>query len=130
MILREIKPGFREQAMPFGIQPIHLLVVAVVALLIFGSARLPAIGRGIGRMITEFRRGAKGMGGAFMEEVKQPLETPTPTQTNTSQSLTPPSTGPAPSGEALPSANFCIHCGKTNPAGAVFCNHCGSKIIE
>ncbi len=60
--------------MPFGIQPIHIIIVAIVALLIFGPARLPEIGRGVGRAITEFRRGAKEMGGSFMEELNQPVD--------------------------------------------------------
>ena len=108
--------------MPFGLQPIHLVVVAVVALLIFGPARLPEIGRGVGKAITEFRRGAKEMGGSFMEEVNQPVDPP--------NSISQPAVPTATAAEAAAPANFCIHCGKGNPAGAVFCNYCGSKITE
>ena len=32
--------------MPFGLQPLHLLVIAIVALLIFGPKRLPEVGKG------------------------------------------------------------------------------------
>jgi sec-independent protein translocase protein TatA len=125
--------GFKESKMPFGLQPVHLIVVAVVALLIFGPARLPEIGRGIGKAITEFRRGAKEMGGSFMEEVNQPIEPPT--SNNISQSAVPTTTMPTTSvpissSESTASTNFCIHCGKANPVGAVFCNHCGFKIAE
>jgi len=117
--------------MPFGIQPIHIIIVAIVALLIFGPSRLPEIGRGVGRAINEFRRGAKEMGGSFMEELKQTDETPG--QPSVSQStdptviVAPPSASP---GEKVSQANFCIHCGKSNPPGAIFCNQCGSKIAE
>jgi TatA/E family protein of Tat protein translocase len=118
--------------MPFGLQPIHLIVVAIVALLIFGPSKLPEIGRGVGKALTEFRRGAKDMGGSFMEEIKQADETSTQ-----APMMTQPIAQAAPAGSvsmtpAEPAAqgNFCIHCGKSNPAAAVFCNHCGSKIAE
>jgi TatA/E family protein of Tat protein translocase len=118
--------------MPFGIQPIHLIIVAIVALLIFGPSKLPEIGRGVGKAINEFRRGAKEMGGSFIEEIKQPDGTAT--QPAASQEATLP-TPEATTTTGLPveqvaQGNFCIHCGKTNPAGAVFCNHCGNKIAE
>lgn len=117
--------------MPFGIQPIHLVVIAVVALLIFGPSRLPEIGRGVGRALTEFRRSAKEMGGSFIEEVNQPLETPAGSQPIPGNSATPAAPGEvkAPEGNAIPS-HFCIHCGKANPAGAIFCNQCGQKVTE
>ncbi|MCL5950147.1 MAG: twin-arginine translocase TatA/TatE family subunit [Chloroflexi bacterium] len=41
--------------MPFGLQPTHLVLILVVALLIFGPARLPEIGRSTGKMLGEFR---------------------------------------------------------------------------
>jgi len=117
--------------MPFGIQPIHLIIVAVVALLIFGPSRLPEIGRGVGKAINEFRRGAKEMGGSFIEEIKQTDETSS--QPGASQ-VAPPAateaTSTTPIVEQVTSSNFCIHCGKSNPAGAIFCNQCGSKIAE
>jgi sec-independent protein translocase protein TatA len=117
--------------MPFGIQPIHLIIVAIVALLIFGPSKLPEIGRGVGKAINEFRRGAKEMGGSFMEEVKQSDGPVNPTEGPQAETPAVPVTPPAVlSAEQVAQGNFCIHCGKSNPAGAVFCNHCGSKISE
>ena len=55
--------------MPFGIQPMHLLVIGIVALLMFGPSRLPELGRGLGRAMTEFRKGAQAMTEGFREEV-------------------------------------------------------------
>lgn len=121
--------------LPFGIQPWHLIVVAIVALLIFGPSRLPEIGRNIGKAITEFRRGAKEMTESIKEEVSRPtdvsaqnVQPPSPSQ---------PAAASTQSASVFPSPQpvdtvkqFCIHCGTPNPVGAVYCNHCGSKIAE
>ena len=45
--------------MPFGLQPTHLIVILVVALLIFGPSRLPEIGKAMGKTIREFQTGIK-----------------------------------------------------------------------
>jgi sec-independent protein translocase protein TatA len=39
-----------------ALQPIHLLFVALVALVVFGPKRLPEMGRGIGEAMREFKR--------------------------------------------------------------------------
>ncbi len=39
----------------FGLQPLHILVILIVALLIFGPSRLPEIGKAFGKSIAEFR---------------------------------------------------------------------------
>ncbi len=122
--------------LPFGIQPWHLIVIAIVALLIFGPARLPEIGRNIGKAITEFRRGAKEMTESIKEEVNRPAEgpaqsAPPPASSQSMPAPIPPPTvfsasQPARSAEA--DKQYCIHCGSVNPASAVYCNHCGNKI--
>jgi len=40
---------------------VEFLVVALIALLLFGS-RLPKVARGVGRSIVEFKKGIKGVG--------------------------------------------------------------------
>lgn len=45
--------------MPFGLSPLHVVIVLVVAVIILGPRRLPEIGASLGRSIREFR-GALG----------------------------------------------------------------------
>jgi len=58
------------------LQPTHLIVILVVALLIFGPSKLPGLGKGLGEGIKGFKEGIKGLGG---EEPAKPE--PTKTQT-------------------------------------------------
>lgn len=48
--------------------PLELIVIAIVALLIFGK-RLPDIARGLGKSLTEFKKGIKEA-----KDVKSDLE--------------------------------------------------------
>lgn len=59
--------------------PLHLLVIGVVALLLFGK-RLPEVGRSLGRGISEFRKGLREVS----EEIQKEEPPPPP------QKLTPP----------------------------------------
>jgi sec-independent protein translocase protein TatA len=95
--------------MPFGIQPLHLIIILVVALLIFGPKRLPEIGRYIGKTLTEFRAGTQELGESFRAEVSQPT---------------------AHEATAVPAdaGNFCPKCGKPNKPEANFCGNCGGPL--
>lgn len=44
------------------LQPWHLVVILVVALLIFGPSKLPGLGKGLGEGIKGFKEGIKGLG--------------------------------------------------------------------
>ncbi len=121
--------------LPFGIQPWHLIVIAIVALLIFGPARLPEIGRNIGKAINEFRQGAKEMTDSLKAEASKPVDNPaqsTPPSAASQAMPTPipPATVFSATQPAQSETQYCIHCGSVNPAGALYCNHCGSKIAE
>ncbi len=38
------------------LQPIHLLIILGICLLIFGPAKLPQLGKGLGESIKEFKK--------------------------------------------------------------------------
>ncbi len=42
-------------------QPMHLLVIFVIALLIFGPRKLPELGKGLGEGLRGFKEGIKGI---------------------------------------------------------------------
>lgn len=44
----------------FGIGPMEMVIVGVIVLLLFGN-RLPSVMRSLGRGITEFNKGVKGI---------------------------------------------------------------------
>jgi sec-independent protein translocase protein TatA len=99
--------------MPFGLQPLHLVIVLVVALLIFGPKRLPEIGRYIGKTLTEFRAGTQELSQTFREEINQ---TPTRPQSSTTA--------------AQDAGNFCSKCGVPNGPEARFCGNCGAPLAQ
>lgn len=117
--------------MPFGLQPIHLIAIAIVALVIFGPKRLPEIGRGLGKALNEFRTGTREMTESFREEVH--TQDPTPAGPVVAQSTAEPQPQPQIPYQPQPmspqqNANFCTQCGSPNPVGARFCNKCGSQM--
>ena len=111
--------------MTFGIQHIHIIIVLVVALLVFGPKRLPEMGRSIGKMLNEFRNGTREITEGLRSEVTGsetgPLNQATPTSSVSFQAspITPAAAG-----------RFCIQCGAGNLSEALYCNQCGSKLPE
>jgi sec-independent protein translocase protein TatA len=108
--------------MPFGIQPIHIVLIIIVALIIFGPRRLPEVGRWVGRSITEFRKGTQemtsalreGMTEAQIEEAnKNTIAKPEPQQS-------------VPTDNPFPNGKYCTKCGSPNPQDAQFCHKCGN----
>lgn len=78
-----------------------LLVLAAIALIIFGPSRLPELGSGLGRALKEFRKATTDMGEALKEEVRQPDQS-TPTAVGTT--YTAPASPPAGNEPAAPAA--------------------------
>ncbi len=92
--------------MPFGLQPTHLILIAVVALLIFGPSRLPEIGRSLGKTIREFQSATKEATAGLSDELQKPAEVKKEEP-------------------AVTSVN-CKSCGKPIAAGMKFCPECGA----
>lgn len=108
--------------MPLGIQPIHIVIIIVVAFLIFGANKLPEMGRSAGKAISEFRMGAKEMTNGFREEAMQ---------TGAPQTVSILDTPTAPQMPLVASSGrFCIQCGVSNVPEARFCCSCGAKLPE
>jgi len=106
--------------MPFGIQPIHIVIIVVIALIIFGPKSLPEVGRWIGRSMSELRKGSQEMTTALREGMN---EAQADEQKNTIAKPVP--------GQSVPTNNtsankFCTKCGASNPSDALFCNKCGN----
>jgi TatA/E family protein of Tat protein translocase len=128
--------------MPFGIQPIHIVIIILVAFLIFGANKLPELGRSLGKTITEFRKGTREAAEGFKEEIqKNAPASPAPLVTAAPPTLAEPAspTSPAASVQtAVPpvpqplqlAGNFCIQCGNPNPPEARFCASCGAKLPQ
>jgi len=120
--------------MLFGLQPIHIAFIILVAFLIFGgAAKLPELGRSLGKTLSEFRKGTKEAADSFKEEISKPaadapaspdqaaIPNPSPfTQTAM----------PNPAAPVKPGGNFCTQCGAPNVPEARFCANCGSKLPE
>ena len=103
----------------FGLQPWHIAVIVIVALLIFGPRRLPEVGRWVGKSITEFRKGSQEMTNALREGMNEGQQAEA--QKNTIAQPAPAQSVPA--GDS----KFCIKCGAPNPQEALFCNKCGNS---
>ena len=52
------------------LQPMHLLLILVIALLVFGPGKLPEIGAGLGKSIHEFKK-AMAEGASDRKEIKE-----------------------------------------------------------
>ncbi len=117
--------------MPFGLQPVHLLVIVIVALVIFGPKRLPQIGRWIGRTFAELRRGARERADEFHQEASRPAQAGGPSPAAAGPS--PAAAGPAPAASASAATssvprNACAACGAVMDSEARYCSRCGQPL--
>ena len=62
------------------VQPTHLLLILVVALIVLGPKRLPEVGRSLGRGLRDFRQGMAGIQdearGVFQDVLDEPSQPP------------------------------------------------------
>lgn len=95
--------------MPFGLQPTHLIIIAVVALIIFGPSRLPELGRSVGKTIKEFQSATREATQGLTPEIAK------------SESPVVSSAAPIVQANAT-----CKSCDKPIAVGAKFCAECGA----
>ncbi len=106
--------------MPFGLQPLHLLVILIVALLIFGPSRLPEIGRAFGKTIREFQSATKEATQGLTEELSQKPAT------STAAPAAPAASAPVAEAQKEEPQVACKNCGKSIRADMKFCPNCGA----
>lgn len=81
----------------FGIGPMELVVIVVVALLIFGPQKLPEFARTIGKGLAEFRRASNDLRQTLaIDELQNDL------RKTMNQATSPPVSRPAQAGDSLP----------------------------
>ena len=56
------------------LQPSHLLLIALVAILVFGPSKIPELGKGLGEGIKNFKKGMKEATEAVKAEANAPKE--------------------------------------------------------
>jgi sec-independent protein translocase protein TatA len=107
------------------IQPGHLLIILVIALIVFGPGKLPELGSSLGKGIREFKRTVGG-------------DDPVPTAPTAMGTLPPPAATAtmapgAPSATtapvaAAPASGACAQCGNPVASDARFCTRCGHAL--
>ena len=73
----------------FNVGPMEMLVIFVVALIVVGPEKLPAVGRAIGKGLAEFRRASADLRGSLEREM-QNIEHEARMKESTSETVTPP----------------------------------------
>ncbi len=63
------------------LQPWHLIILALLAVLLFGGKKLPELGKGLGEGLRGFKEGMKGIN----DEVKTDVKPAEPAQTVTAR---------------------------------------------
>ena len=81
-----------------ALQPMHLIIVLVIVLLVFGPGKLPELGRAIGDGMRELKRATNGESEASRLAAQAAA------------------TGP-----------ICEHCKASLPANSRFCGTCGAS---
>jgi sec-independent protein translocase protein TatA len=56
------------------LQPTHLLLIAFVAIIVFGPSKIPELGKGLGEGIKNFKKGMKEATEAVNKEANAPTE--------------------------------------------------------
>ncbi len=81
-----------------ALQPLHLVLILIIVLIIFGVGRLAEVGGALGKGVRDFRESV---------EAKD---------------------DPSSSASVSSGARHCTNCGAELPAGARFCAKCGAPV--
>jgi sec-independent protein translocase protein TatA len=65
-----------------ALSPMHIILIVLVALLLFGPSKLPELGRGFGRMFREFKDATSGNSGSLEEKDQPKKEIPSSSNSN------------------------------------------------
>lgn len=65
-----------------ALSPLHLILILVIVLIVFGPGKLPDIGSALGRGLREFRHASGDLEDAIRGETK-PAQPPTETSSDT-----------------------------------------------
>ncbi|HLH25430.1 MAG TPA: twin-arginine translocase TatA/TatE family subunit [Chloroflexota bacterium] len=98
------------------IQPGHLLIILVIALIVFGPGKLPELGSSLGKGIREFKQSVNG-------DEPSPAGTLPPAAATT----TVPPAAPSAAAAATTGA-VCAQCNSPAAADARFCTRCGHQL--
>ena len=60
----------------FGVGPMELLFILIIAFLVFGPQKLPEIGRQLGKAVREFRKYSSAMTKDIREEYEKEVKAP------------------------------------------------------
>lgn len=63
-----------------ALQPAHLILILVIALIVFGPGKLPEIGKSLGKTVQEFKRSMNSSFESVQEEVKPATQEQSPVQ--------------------------------------------------
>ncbi len=86
------------------LSPIHLIIILVIVLVIFGPGRLPEIGGAVGKSIREFKKST-----VERQETLEP-------------------TAPAAPSVSTANSKVCPACHAENPVASKFCAQCGAGL--
>jgi len=94
-----------------GIDLPELLIIAVLALILFGPEKLPEYAAKLGRFVAHLRQASS--------EMTKPLQ----------QALNPDAPQPLPPTTPLLAKHFCHQCGHTLEPDFIYCPRCGRPMI-
>ncbi len=106
--------------------PLHLVLLLVIILIVFGAGKLPGVGTALGQSIKEFKKAANepGTNASTSGESCEKCQTAIPAGAQFCPSCGASARPQLASAETV----FCAQCGAKNTGTARFCAQCGTTI--